>query len=294
MDAGTTGRKLAADDGVFALADRGAGAFWIWAHTCPTPQCLCRTAVIIASDAGRDTLMARGACVRQAWETGADYEIAAREVSGLPAFALDIDSALPLASDGEGPLDLAAHPEIRAITEAIDGEVLDAIAGLWHRAKGRSDPRAIPLAKTLFMPGWRPGEKLPWREVYEGGRRDLYELDGQLYEAVDFYCPTPDCACDEVDVDFEPVSVLWGDGPPGYVHTHLTGAHEMRAEDNGAARLGALWDAFRQRHPRHLERFARRHAEMKAAGRRIITRKVGRNEPCPCGSGQKYKKCCGA
>jgi len=22
-------------------------------------------------------------------------------------------------------------------------------------------------------------------------------------------------------------------------------------------------------------------------------RKVGRNEPCPCGSGVKYKKCCG-
>jgi len=21
--------------------------------------------------------------------------------------------------------------------------------------------------------------------------------------------------------------------------------------------------------------------------------KVGRNEPCPCGSGKKYKKCCG-
>ena len=23
------------------------------------------------------------------------------------------------------------------------------------------------------------------------------------------------------------------------------------------------------------------------------TRKIGRNEPCPCGSGKKYKKCCG-
>ena len=22
--------------------------------------------------------------------------------------------------------------------------------------------------------------------------------------------------------------------------------------------------------------------------------KVGRNEPCPCGSGKKYKRCCGA
>ncbi|MDK2905829.1 MAG: preprotein translocase subunit SecA, partial [Eubacteriaceae bacterium] len=24
------------------------------------------------------------------------------------------------------------------------------------------------------------------------------------------------------------------------------------------------------------------------------TQKVGRNDPCPCGSGKKYKKCCGA
>ncbi len=29
---------------------------------------------------------------------------------------------------------------------------------------------------------------------------------------------------------------------------------------------------------------------------RVVTvpgKKVGRNEPCPCGSGKKYKKCCG-
>ncbi|HAY40270.1 MAG TPA: hypothetical protein DCY53_13620 [Desulfobacteraceae bacterium] len=24
-----------------------------------------------------------------------------------------------------------------------------------------------------------------------------------------------------------------------------------------------------------------------------VEKKVGRNEPCPCGSGNKYKKCCG-
>jgi len=27
---------------------------------------------------------------------------------------------------------------------------------------------------------------------------------------------------------------------------------------------------------------------------RLATPKVGRNDPCPCGSGKKYKKCCGA
>ena len=27
---------------------------------------------------------------------------------------------------------------------------------------------------------------------------------------------------------------------------------------------------------------------------RAVSHKVGRNDPCPCGSGKKYKKCCGA
>jgi preprotein translocase subunit SecA len=26
----------------------------------------------------------------------------------------------------------------------------------------------------------------------------------------------------------------------------------------------------------------------------IAAKKAGRNDPCPCGSGKKYKKCCGA
>jgi SWIM/SEC-C metal-binding protein len=26
---------------------------------------------------------------------------------------------------------------------------------------------------------------------------------------------------------------------------------------------------------------------------KLVEKNVGRNEPCPCGSGKKYKKCCG-
>jgi SWIM/SEC-C metal-binding protein len=25
----------------------------------------------------------------------------------------------------------------------------------------------------------------------------------------------------------------------------------------------------------------------------VVSEKIGRNEPCPCGSGKKHKKCCG-
>ena len=40
-----------------------------------------------------------------------------------------------------------------------------------------------------------------------------------------------------------------------------------------------------------------RRLRTKAARTKTVTRdqpKIGRNEPCPCGSGKKYKKCCGA
>ena len=34
--------------------------------------------------------------------------------------------------------------------------------------------------------------------------------------------------------------------------------------------------------------------KMNPTGKPRRVEKVGRNEPCPCGSGKKYKKCCGA
>ncbi|MDD4294788.1 MAG: preprotein translocase subunit SecA [Candidatus Omnitrophica bacterium] len=45
------------------------------------------------------------------------------------------------------------------------------------------------------------------------------------------------------------------------------------------------------------DEFSSLKAQGKKNGKRIITvhdKKVGRNDPCPCGSGKKYKKCCGA
>ena len=43
------------------------------------------------------------------------------------------------------------------------------------------------------------------------------------------------------------------------------------------------------------KRMDKRLAEVKAEHGepvQVVRRKVGRNEPCPCGSGTKFKKCC--
>ena len=37
----------------------------------------------------------------------------------------------------------------------------------------------------------------------------------------------------------------------------------------------------------------RLYREQKASGTIPKPKKIGRNDPCPCGSGKKYKKCCG-
>jgi uncharacterized protein YecA (UPF0149 family) len=34
-------------------------------------------------------------------------------------------------------------------------------------------------------------------------------------------------------------------------------------------------------------------AVVRAAEAKSTARQPGRNEPCPCGSGKKYKRCCG-
>ncbi len=42
------------------------------------------------------------------------------------------------------------------------------------------------------------------------------------------------------------------------------------------------------------ERRKELYREQKQSGTVVKDKKVGRNDPCPCGSGKKYKKCCGA
>jgi preprotein translocase subunit SecA len=71
------------------------------------------------------------------------------------------------------------------------------------------------------------------------------------------------------------------------------GSHPPKAV---ATSMDDLEEAFQRRKRRELDQ-----ARMAGAGERQPVQqvvrgaaKVGRNDPCPCGSGKKYKKCCGA
>jgi preprotein translocase subunit SecA len=81
------------------------------------------------------------------------------------------------------------------------------------------------------------------------------------------------------------------DGNEQDVSAFSTGARRNRATTS----MDDMEEAFQRRKRRELEQ-----ARMAGAGEagtvQQVVRgdKVGRNDPCPCGSGKKYKKCCGA
>ena len=83
-------------------------------------------------------------------------------------------------------------------------------------------------------------------------------------------------------IEGQPAAVAGGDG----------NGHQPR---NVSTSVDDLEEAFQRRKRRELEQ-----ARMAGAGDRQPVQqvvrgaaKVGRNDPCPCGSGDKYKKCCG-
>ena len=99
-----------------------------------------------------------------------------------------------------------------------------------------------------------------------------------------------------------------GSGSPGVADTLPPGAHAAppsvvtggRGGNGGRPRQVAtsvdeIEEAFQRKKKRELEQ-----ARMAGAGDQQVQQivrsgdKVGRNDPCPCGSGKKYKKCCGA
>ena len=71
-------------------------------------------------------------------------------------------------------------------------------------------------------------------------------------------------------------------------------------DDEGKVEFLAHFAFKGQRHTHHeLSRFARRDGQWLYVDGDIVVpkprtvTKIGRNDPCPCGSGKKYKKCCG-
>ena len=188
------------------------------------------------------------------------------------------------------------------LASEIDGELLDVLYRFLARAKGYPPERR---AADIDLDAVEEGHLAGFDELFEGVRPDEYLLGGRRYWTCIYLCPYADCDCHELRVAFFDDEAESGD-TVGSVLLDLGAAEGYKILET-AAECGApehliidLWALFERRYPVGLF-LRRREAQAKAVGATLwypvakpvrAAPKPGRNDPCPCGSGLKHKKCC--
>jgi hypothetical protein len=209
---------------------------------------------------------------------------------------LDIDLGILRPDEHEGRAPLSSD-WVDYVQSHVDGELLEELHERWLRAKGfrRREPRAVDFSAL------EPGELVAWHELHPDDRRDFYLDEDAVFLANEFYCVNPDCDCAEATIDFAELLEKKRASSIGYVRIRLPDT-EVIELIGPRSRLERLWSAFRDRHKSTGDRLLARKRRL-AEGARLRpdarldqpsapTQRIGRNDPCPCGSGNKYKRCC--
>lgn len=266
---------------------------------CPHPSCACQLVYV-------DGFVIDGQSSAIVWDQeGVHLESPPGENDGLVTIEARMFAQVD-PSTGE----TRAHPDLPDATDPAlvdwlasetDEELLEVLHR--YRAKAKGYPPEGPR-KDIDLDYVEQYHLADVHDLLDGTRPDDYILDDRLYWTTMFLCPIPWCDCHEVRVVFfkdEPELV----GPAGSVLLDISGPGGFRVKEKtaeGAAKkvIEDLWTLFQGRHD--AGRFLRRReAQMKDVGATLWQRvskpataasKIGRNAPCPCGSGRKYKKCC--
>lgn len=231
---------------------------------------------------------------------------------GSTQLTLDIMTSVVETKDG-GDLPASVAPFFK---EPLPYWVLDA---LWARWRAPRLPTKHIDWQAQALECWEPGELLSTILAFPEERFDCYVLDGTQYQVDMLFCVQPDCPCTEARLSVLELSEdrksavekgsAWlpletmmprgfdGRGLSSQAFTRLY-LEWRRRNVPAEERMAELRAMTRQRGlelHKLIERQRRGNASRTPSPSRPMksTARVGRNAPCPCGSGKKYKRCCG-
>ena len=267
---------------------------------CPHPDCTCQLVYV-------DGFVVDGNATAVRWDQeGVHLDMS----SGAGPAHATLDARMTAIVDPDSG-ETKAHPDLPDATDPVlvdwlasemNGELLEVLHRYRARAKGY--PPELKAA-DIDLDAVEGYHLVPFVDLVEGARSDDYLLSGRRYWAGLFICPYPDCDCHQVRIVFFDEAEETGDATGTLLldigRASGFGIEEMRADQGVPEHLiKDLWTLFKRRHDVGTV-LRQREAQIKAIGETLwlpvrrpvrTTPKPGRNEPCPCGSGRKFKKCC--
>jgi hypothetical protein len=278
-------RRLFDDGGLLVVENESSpgvpgGRVALAASFCMSPGCTCREINVRAWRV-------------EALPEGASEPARRAALSGR----LDVDSGALTIPPDDLEHTKAAPELLDLVRRALRPNVLSLLRERWHRAKWleRDDEW-----RTVDLSSIEPDALVCFLELFPS-RWDLsVVMDHQRYWAVDSWCLAPGCRCQEIVVEF----MADGIGSVGTIRIDVGRSsvvevmgHDARLRPLGETLLAdrSIREELRARRKliRRVSRELPGFLSSPREGPAASTPTPSRNGPCPCGSGKKYKRCCG-
>lgn len=144
-----------------------------------------------------------------------------------------------------------------------------------------------------------------FNEVFDNVKNICFrDEENNLICITDQYCMNPACQCNETVITFVEIDEVNQKGQDICTlrYNLKNGKYTIENEFVNEEEMKSALKSFKTEEKEIKNELKKRYDEMKKVGKKIndenrITQvnepKIGRNDICPCGSGKKYKKCCG-
>ena len=211
-----------------------------------------------------------------------------------------------VSSNVDTPLENQDQNFFRWVTKEVKGDYFNVMKRRWRMAKKVNRDRW----RNIDWSWWEPGLVVGWDEVFPDDPDFIFTVSETRFWARDLYCINPGCSCKEITLSFAEFNEEQKPKELGVVSIVLKHFRVDVVQAVGASpeELTRICQKF-QKQAGVKRTLKTRQKEMKIIGKEIVElsrnkrsqkhrslsqvgRKVGRNDPCPCGSGKKYKKCC--
>jgi len=217
-------------------------------------------------------------------------------------------------------------PEFLRLAQIICAEMTEADQQRlreWFLVRKLELIQTTPVAEIDIadLPSADDGKMIGFVDVFPCGLALNFALNNEAWAVDEQYCVQPDCACRETVLSFLKLMDATGrkttaikDTPSLRYNYRSEAAKSVALGPAGSPSLDALLAALKREHASLNSQLELRHLIMQSLYARhylarsrsrlqslqsqptnplsAVPAKIGRNEPCPCGSGRKYKHCC--